>query len=71
MPSERAADDGYVTRRIQELKYLALRRGQECEREAGRSASACWCMGLGLNKIALPCPEVGCELPDPSKEIPL
>jgi hypothetical protein len=67
----RLADADEITRRVQELRYEALRRGQECHQAVGKTVSECWCMGVGKNKVALPCPVVGGALPAATVEIPL
>ena len=67
----RSADSPEVSRRIQELRYEAIRSGQECYREAGKSSNDCWCIGRGLKGVSLPCPVQGGALPDATTEIPL
>lgn len=67
----RLADSPDIARRVKELKYEKLRRGQSCGMQSGAGSSKCWCVGLGLNGKALPCPVVGEDLPAATAEIPL
>lgn len=65
------ADSPDVTRRIKELKYEKLRRGQPCGMQSGAGSRGCWCVGVGLNGKALPCPVSDGEFPALTVDIPL
>jgi hypothetical protein len=67
----RQADSPDVTRRIQELRYEALRRGQDCYRHVDKSMRDCWCCGRGIGGVTLPCPLRDQTLPAATEAIPL
>lgn len=65
------ADSPDVTRRIKELKYEKLRRGQPCRTQSSPGLGGCWCIGVGLGGKNLPCPVIDGEFPALTAEIPL
>jgi hypothetical protein len=67
---ERSADCD-MTRRVQELRYEAIRGSQPCYRDAGLVVAECWCHETGLKGVSLPCPEKDKTLPRADQGIPL
>jgi hypothetical protein len=63
--------DSDITRRLQEIRYEAIRGAQPCYRDVGLTVGECWCCGTGRKGVSLPCPVQGEALPRLDQDIPL